>query len=68
MNKHKNFDKHFYETLKCFLSFCVEIEKFVLFFIFIVFEQFRQRANNACIEFYKTFIKVYELQEHLKFF
>ena len=60
INEHKNFNKHFYKTLKCLSNFCVEIEKFVLFFIFIVFEQFRQRANDACVEFYKTFIKICE--------
>ena len=60
MNKYKNFNKRFYETLKYFLNFCVKIEKFVLFFIFIVLKQFRQRVNNACIKFYETFMKVCE--------
>ena len=68
MNKHKSFNKCVDETLKRFSNFCVEIKKFVLFFIFIVFEQFRQRANDACVKFYKTFIKIYEFQKHLRFF
>ena len=67
MNEHKNLDKCVNETLKRLLNFCVEIEKFILFFIFIIFEQFCQRANNACVKSYKTFIKVCESQEHLKF-
>ena len=66
MNEHKNFNKRFYETLKCLSSFYVEIERFILFFIFIVFEQLRQRANDACIKSYETFIKVCEFQEYLK--
>ena len=60
MNEHKNFDKHFYKTLKYLSNFCIKIEKFMLLFIFIVFEQFRQRANNACVKLYKTFIKTCE--------
>ena len=60
MNEHKSFNKCVDETLKRFSNFCVEVEKFVLFFIFIIFEQFRQRASDACVKFYKTFIKVYE--------
>ena len=68
MNKHKNFDKCVDKMLKRFSNFCVKIKKFVLFFIFIVFEQFRQRANDACVKFYETFIKVCKFQKHLKFF
>ena len=60
MNEHKDFDKHFYEMLKCLSSFCVEIEKFILFFIFIIFKQFRQRVNDACVKSYETFIKICE--------
>ena len=67
MNEHKSFNKCVNETLKRFSNFCVEIEKFVLFFIFIVLEQFCQRADDACVKSYKTFIKVCEFQEHLKF-
>ena len=68
MNKYKSFDKRFYETLKCLSNFCVEIKKLILFSIFIVFEQFRQRVNNACVKSYEMFIKVCEFQKHLKFF
>ena len=68
MNEHKSFDKCVDETLKRFLNFYVEVKKFVLLFIFIIFKQFRQRANDACVKFYKTFIKICESQEHLKFF
>ena len=60
MNEHKSFDKCVDETLKRLSNFCVEVKKFILFFIFIIFEQFRQRANDACVKSYKTFIKVYE--------
>ena len=67
MNEHKNFDKCIDKTLKRFLNFCVKIKKFVLLFIFIIFKQFRQRANNACVKSYKTFIKICEFQKHLKF-
>ena len=67
MNEHKSFNKCVDETLKRFLNFCVEIKKFVLLFIFIVFEQLYQRASDACVKSYKTFIKVCEFQEHLKF-
>ena len=67
MNEHKNFNKCVDETLKRLSNFCVEIEKFVLLFIFIVFKQFCQRVNDACIKSYKTFIKICEFQKHLKF-
>ena len=68
MNEHKSFNKCVDETLKRFLNFCVKVEKFVLLFIFIIFEQFCQRANDACVKSYEMFIKVCEFQEHLKFF
>ena len=38
MNEHKSFDKCVDETLKRLLNFCVEVEKFVLLFIFIIFK------------------------------
>ena len=60
MNEHKNFDKYVDKTLKRLSSFCVKIKKFILFFIFIVFKQFRQHANDVCIKSYKTFIKICE--------
>ena len=38
MNKFKNLNKCVDETLKRFSNFCVEIKKFILLFIFIVFK------------------------------
>ena len=60
INEYKYFNKCVDETLKRFLNFCVEVEKFVLLFIFIVLEQFRERANDMCVKYYKTFIKICE--------
>ena len=60
MNEYKNFNKYIDKMLKRLSNFCVEIKKFVLFFIFIIFKQFCQRVNDACIKFYKTFIKIYK--------
>ena len=60
MNEHKSFNKCVDETLKYFSNFGVKVKKFILLFIFILFEQLRQRANDAYVKFYKTFIKTYE--------
>ena len=60
MNQHERFCKHFNKSSKRLSRDVVKNERFVLFFLFIFFKQFRQRLNDFNIKSHETFIKICE--------
>ena len=60
MNQYNYFYKHFNKSLKYLFRDIVKNERFVLFFLFIFFKQFRQKSNDFNIKFHETFIKICE--------
>ena len=67
MKKKKSQHKNILELTKRLLDFIQSFKQIFLLFIFIVFEQTRQRRSYFRITIYKTFIKVNEFQKYLHF-
>ena len=67
MNKKKNRHKIILELTNCLFDFIRSFKQILFFFIFVVFEQTRQRRSYLKIIIYKTFIKVNEFQKYLYF-
>ena len=60
MNQHERFCKCFDKSSKRLFRDVVKNERFVLFFLFISFKQFRQKSSDLNIKSHETFIKICE--------
>ena len=58
MNQYERFYKRFNELSKCLFRDFLQDKWFILSFLFIIFNQFRQSTNDSYIESHKIFIKI----------